>query len=252
MDSTVRMRRSLVRYRRYGWVASLVLHAALTAGLFAWSFEPWWAAAGDARRARTIQVTMAQAPAADVAPEVRIVGDPAEVTAQMVRQRVEEEVDASAALSRADKLARLDALSQRLNQVADEGSIDALSGVMHSLLGTKPRAVEPAKVAPGGTFDFDTAQFHDILRLPKDGGGFRYVTVLLDAQGRTVQTEVSAQEGEPLYELMQRIKANPLLEQVYRQIVMPLMDQLVASAKQADAGKATLTIPAAAGDTPPR
>ena len=69
--------------------------------------------------------------------------------------------------------------------------------------------------------------------LPKDGGGFRYVTVLLDAQGRTVETEVSQQEGEPVYELMQRIKANPLLEQVYRQIVMPLLDQLVAAAKQA-------------------
>jgi len=246
------MRRSIVRYRRYGWVTSLVLHAALAAGLFAWSFEPWWAAAGDARRERTIQATIAQAPTDDAAPEVRIVGDPADVTAQMVRQRVEEEVDASAALSRADKLARLDALSQRLNQVADEGSINALSGVMHSLLGTKPRAVEPAQVAPGGAFDFDTAQFHDILRFPKDGGGFRYVTVLLDAQGRTLETEVSEQEGEPIYELMQRIKANPLLEQVYRQIVMPLMDQLVASAKQASGGKATRTVPAAAGDTTPR
>jgi hypothetical protein len=181
---------------------------------------------------------MAEAAPADHAadddtPEVRIVNDPAEVTAQMVQERVGEIVEQSTALSTAEKLARLDALSPRLNQVADAGSINSLAGAMHSFLSTKPRAVEPAKEPPRGAFDFDTAQFHDIQRFPKDGGGFRYVTILLDSQGRTIEAEVSEQEGEPIYEVMQRIKANPLLDQVYRQIVMPLMDQLVAAAKQA-------------------
>ena len=63
------------------------------------------------------------------------------------------------------------------------------------------------------------------------------MTVLLDAEGRTLEVEVSEQEGKPIYETMQRIKANPLLEQVYRQIVMPLLDQLMAGVKQAQAAK---------------
>lgn len=228
----------------------MAIHAASALGLFLWSFKPWGLAAWDARHQRVIQVTMAEsAPADDTlhddTPEVRIVSDPEEVTAQMVQKRVEEVVEQSAAMSTADKLARLDTLSQRLNQVADEGSINSLAGAMHSLLGTKPRAVEPAKEKPSGAFDFETAQFHDIQRFPKDGGGFRYVTILLDAQGRTVETEVSQQEGEPVYELMQRIKANPLLEQVYRQIVMPLLDQLVAAAKQAKTAPAASKPPPA-------
>jgi hypothetical protein len=153
----------------------------------------------------------------------------------MVKKRLEEVVDQSAALSHADKLARLDDLSQRLNEVTDEASINSLADAMHSFLGTKPRATKPAKEAPSGEFDFDTAQFHDIQRFPREDGGFRYVTILLDAQGRTFEAEVSGQEGEPIYAAMERIKANPLLEQVYRQIVMPLLDQLVAAARQANA-----------------
>lgn len=243
MKQPAQIRRSIIRCRRCGWGASLLVHAALGAGLLLGSYEPWWLADWAARQQRAIQMTIAEAAPderakGDDSPEVRIVGDPADVTAQMVRKRVEEVASESAALSDAERLARLDALSQRLNQVTDEASINSLAGAMHSFLGTKPRATKPAKEAPSGAFDFDTAQFHDIQRFAKDEGGFRYVTILLDAQGRTFQAEVSEQEGEPIYETMQRIKANPLLEQVYRQIVMPLLDQLVDAHKQSGAARA--------------
>ncbi|MCU0979870.1 MAG: hypothetical protein MUF25_11975 [Pirellulaceae bacterium] len=233
-----RIRRSIVRSGRYGWAISLLVHGALAAGLAAWTFQPWWLANGAAGNARRIQLAMAASEAAEQAtPEVRIVSDPAEVTAELVRNRLEAVVADAESLSEADKLARLDALSERLTQVADEGSIQALSGVMQSFLGTQSRATQPAEEKPPGEFDFETAQFHDIQRTPKEPDGFRYVTVLLDAEGRTLEVEVSEQEGKPIYETMQRIKANPLLDQVYRQIVMPLLDQLTAGVKQAQAGK---------------
>ena len=236
-----RIRRSIVRCRRYGWAISLLVHAALAAGLTAWTFQPWWLANGAAGNARRTQLTMAAGEAEEAAepatPEVRIVSDPAEVTAELVRNRLEAVVADSESLSEADKLARLDELSERLTQVADERSIQALSGVMQSFLGTKLRATQPAQEKPPGEFDFETAQFHDIQRHPREPGGFRYVTVLLDAEGRTIEVEVSEAEGKPVYETMQRIKANPLLEQVYRQIVMPLLDQFMAGVKQARAAK---------------
>jgi hypothetical protein len=241
MTPRPRIRRSIVRCRRCGWAISLLVHAALAAGLAAWTFQPWWLADWAARNDRMIQLTMAAGEAAGAAepttPEVRIVSDPAEVTAELVQNRLAEVVADAESLSEADKLARLDALSERLTQVADEGSIQALSGVMQSFLGTQSRATQPAEEKPPGEFDFETAQFHDIQRTPKEPDGFRYVTVLLDAAGRTLEVEVSEHEGQPIYETMQRIKANPLLEQVYRQIVMPLLDQLMAGMKQAQAGK---------------
>ena len=64
-----------------------------------------------------------------------------------------------------------------------------------------------------------------------------------------MEIEVSEQEGEPIYETMQRIKANPLLEQVYRQIVMPLLDQLMAAVRQAEARQGGASGPAAAPGT---
>ena len=51
-------------------------------------------------------------------------------------------------------------------------------------------------------------------------------SVLLDAAGRTRETELTAAEGEQLYKTWELIKANPLLEKVYRGIVMQLLDKL--------------------------
>jgi hypothetical protein len=230
---------SLVRARRAAWAISLLVHATLAVALTAWTYQPWWLADGTVRTAQAIEATLAADELAeDATPEVRIISDPSEVTADLVRNRLDQVVAEAEALSQADQLARLDALSERLTQVADESSVQALSGVMQSFLSTQPRATRPAKDPPPGEFDFETAQFHDIQRLPKEPDGFRYVTVLLDAAGRTMEVEVSELEGQPIYETMQRIKANPLLEQVYRQIVMPLLDQLTAGVKQAHAAKA--------------
>jgi len=66
---------------------------------------------------------------------------------------------------------------KRLDQVADEGAINALAGVMQSFLGTKPRPPAGAGQTERG-IRFDTAQFHDIQRYPKRPDGFRYVTIL--------------------------------------------------------------------------
>jgi hypothetical protein len=61
-------------------------------------------------------------------------------------------------------------------------------------------------------------------------GTWRYVAVLLDARGRTMEVELNDRDGEVLYALMQRLKANPLLERVYRRIAMPIFDQLLKAA----------------------
>jgi hypothetical protein len=237
MSELVPIRRSILRHRRFGWTVSFLIHATLTASLLAATFEPWWVADRAARDARAIVVSMAAVRAVDelesqAEPEVRIIGDPADVTATMVRDRLEQVVTEAEAMPETDKLAKLDILSERLTHVADEQSLRALSGTMQAFLGTKPRAAQPPQERPGGDFDFDTAQFHDIRRDPKEPAGFRYLAVLLDAEGRTMEVEVGEQEGQPIYETMQRIKANPLLEQVYRHIVLPLLDQMMAGVKQ--------------------
>lgn len=232
-----RPRHSIHRCRRRSWTVSLLVHAALATGLLATTFDPWWARDRAERDARAIVVTMASGQAedetdADRTTETHFIGDPADVTAAMVRERLERTVAESDALPQPNKLDKLDALSERLTQVADPQSLRAMSAAMQSYLGIESRAAQPTPEAPGGQFDFDTAQSHDIRREPKPAGGYRYVATLLDADGRTVEVELAEQEGEPIFETMQRIKANPLLEQIYRHIVMPLLDKMMAGVKQ--------------------
>jgi hypothetical protein len=237
-QTSSRRRHPATRYQTHGWVTSLLFHLGVLVLLLVASFQPWWLEGWHARQARTLEVTLGEGPPAsepDRAVEsVRFVADPSEVTADMVRERLDEVIAETEPMSEEGKFARLDELSNRLSQVSDEASVDAVAGVLQSLLGTQPRAVQPADEPVAGQFDYDTAQFHDIRRVPTDDGGFRYLTVLLDAEGRTIEVEMSQADGETVYLTMQRVKANPLLEQVYRQIVMPLIDQMLAAMRQAE------------------
>ena len=65
----------------------------------------------------------------------------------------------------------------------------------------------------------------------EDAATYRYVAVLLDAEGRQMDQELETEDGEKLYRTFQLIKKNPLLEKVYRQVVMGLLDKLTQPAQ---------------------
>ena len=68
---------------------------------------------------------------------------------------------------------------------------------------------------------------HDITKLTDEQGVVRYVIVMIDAMGVTREVEVDAENGQRLYKTMQLIKSNPLLEKVYRNILMGILDQVL-------------------------
>lgn len=123
----------------------------------------------------------------------------------------------------------------RLEQLATPQSIDEVGAKVRSAMSLPERAVAPAEAPIVGPFDFDTAQFHDVVREPGESGGWRYRSVLVDAAGRTLETELDADEGESAYETMRMIKSSPLGEALYRSLVMPMLDQLIPrSTRQPD------------------
>jgi hypothetical protein len=228
----------VTRFRGVGIATSLVLHGVVIAALLSAAYQPWWYAAYLARSQRVIHVACAPgAPSNDDspedAPEVRIISDPADVTAELVRQRLEDDARELSALSDEEQLDRLEHLSGRLRDVSSEQSVGQMAAAFQQMLGTESRAEQPIADAGDGEFDLDTAQFHDVTRSATPDGRWRYVSVLIDAHGRTLEVEMDAAEGKRVYETMQRIKANPLLGQVYRQIAMPLFDQLLGAMRQA-------------------
>ena len=148
----------------------------------------------------------------------------------IVRRRVDRAIDEAGEVGTEENLKRLDRLSGQLDQVATEQSVAELNDKLKRWLGTKPRATEPAKEPVAGPFDITTAQVHDVRREGEDAATYRYVAVLLDAEGRQMDQELETEDGEKLYRTFQLIKKNPLLEKVYRQVVMGLLDKLTQPA----------------------
>lgn len=238
-------RRKNLRYRWHGTVVSVILHGWLIVGLFILSCIPWWYDAWAAREARAIHVaysTETEKPvdAEEESPPVRIVSDPADVTGEMVWQGIDKAATEAEARSVEENLKRLDQLTGRLTKVSSEASIDAMASAFGALLGTGGPAGSPPDEPLAGEFDHDTAQFHDIVRYPRAGGGWRYVAVLQDGEGLMVRVELSEEEGETAYQAMERIKANPLLNSLYRKMATPVFDQLLAGMREVGKAKRQL------------
>jgi len=144
-----------------------------------------------------------------------------------VQQRMLDEIAAADTLSNEQQQERLAQLGGQLARISSAQSVDAVNAQLGALLGAGSRATQPAAEPVAGEFDYDTAQLHDVKRTENAAGGFEYVAVLLDAAGRTTESALTEAEGEQLYKTFQIIKGNPLLERVYRGVVMSLMDKLV-------------------------
>ncbi|WP_425614291.1 hypothetical protein NA78x_004158 [Anatilimnocola sp. NA78] len=144
-----------------------------------------------------------------------------------VAERVMRSIKEAEQHSSADNLQRLENLTGQLNDVATEESVKEVTAQLSKLLGTSQRATEPSKEPVAGEFDLDTAQLHDVRREMLEDGTFKYTAVLLDSAGRTMDSPMPAEEGESAYKTFELIKSNPLLERVYRGVVMSLLEKML-------------------------
>lgn len=160
---------------------------------------------------------------------------------QLARKRLEEETKRAESLDSEQQFQKLQAASKRLSQLSSDKSVGELSGQLRKVLDLSERATQPAAntdetdTDETDRFDAKSAQLHDVLKEVDDDGNDRFVAVLLDAAGRTSKIPLSEDEGKKLHRLMKLIKSNPLLERVYRELAMPLLDQLLKGAAN-DAG----------------
>ncbi|MFM2095475.1 MAG: hypothetical protein RIS70_2599, partial [Planctomycetota bacterium] len=146
--------------------------------------------------------------------------------AEYVAQQIEQVPRETEAADTEDRLKRLQHVSGQLQQASSAESLKQLSGQLNRWLGTSTRAIAPPTEKPEGPFDYSTAQLHDVLRNETAGGQFEYRSVLIDSAGRTIEIPTGEEEGARLYRIWELIRKNPLLETVYRQVVMGLLDSL--------------------------
>ena len=144
----------------------------------------------------------------------------------LVQRELLDSITAAEGRSDEENLDRLKTLSDQLTATSSAESIDQLASSLQRWLGTEERATRPADEPVEGEFDLQTAQLHDIVR-DDSTGQVRYTAVLLDAAGRTMESPLTEAEGESVYRVMQLMKQNPLLERVYRGVVLSLLDKLL-------------------------
>lgn len=154
---------------------------------------------------------------------------------QIARKRLEVETKRAESLDPEQQFQKLQAASRRLSQLSSDKSVSEMSDQLRKVLDLSERATQPvADTAETDRFDAESAQLHDVLKEVDDDGNDRFVAVLLDAQGRTSKFPLSEDEGKKLHRLMKLIKSNPLLERVYRELAMPLLDQLLKKSPNAE------------------
>ncbi len=223
------------RSTRRAILFSLAVNGLILLGLGVWYFRP-----GESRfqgpdrsqdqSAASLSAKQENRPVQKTEPEIKPL--PGEKAQQTVERVLKEQQSAADTRTVEENRRELANQSDKLAQVSDEESIDQLSRQFQKWLNTSSRQTRPADVPPvtaatvtAENFDANSAQFHDILQLQDNSGRIAYQAVLLDAQGRTLLLDMSPEEGKPLYETMQKIKANPLMDKVYRQIIMPILDK---------------------------
>lgn len=146
----------------------------------------------------------------------------------LVTQEITRITHVAKARSVEENLSRLNDLTQ---QISSEGAVDDISKQLSKVLQTEERADRPAEEPIAGEFEFTTAQLHDVLQKMDEQGNVTYWAVLVDAAGRKFESPMGQSEGETAFRTMNLIKTNPLLERVYRGVVMSMMDQVLKNAR---------------------
>lgn len=209
-----------------GLTISLLFHGVLLAVLVAVPYHYYYGAG----KGSTGSGDLASAPAA---PTPKGVSSPTEITGPKVETKLTEVLTEVDKLSTEDKLDKLEGTAKQLDKVTSEKGVEELAGLFEGWMKTEKRAAAPAKTAPAGPFDFNTAQFHDVTRDKGANGRWQYHSVLIDSAGRTMEVDLDATEGETAYRTFQILKANPLAEKIYRQVTMPILDKLTRAAREA-------------------
>ncbi len=147
---------------------------------------------------------------------------------QLARKQLATETKRADELDPEQQFNKLQTASKRLSQLSSDKSVTEMSDKLRLVFQLPERATHPASNADENErFDPESAQLHDVFKESTDDGHDRYSAVLIDAKGLTSKIPLTPEEGKKLHRMMQLIKSNPLLERVYRELAMPLLDQLM-------------------------
>jgi hypothetical protein len=146
----------------------------------------------------------------------------------IVNKQLRRSISKSSSRSLEENERELTDLGKQLSKLSNEKSVDDISSYLQGMAGTK-RATEARPPTAAKPFDPTTAQFDDVRKVTDESGKTLFVAVLIDANGTVVEMDMDETSGAQMYRTMKLIKSNPLLEQIYRKMVMGIVDQMLST-----------------------
>jgi hypothetical protein len=155
------------------------------------------------------------------------------VPAAQIDASIQSQIDAVQRLSDERKLSELEKNLARLESISTPQSVQRVTSTIAGTLGLQPGPT-PREQPPAGDLDFDTAQLHDVTRVRGEQGQWEYASILVDSQGRTQTVPLTVAEGETAYQTFEQLKRYPMADGIYRQLVMPMIQQMIAASELAE------------------
>ena len=161
-----------------------------------------------------------------------------DVDEQQIERAVQSQIDAVSQIPDEQKRSELDRNLKRLQSMTDEQSVVETSRTIASALGLNAEAYaekNPDQKSDSTTpFETDSAQLEDVVRIKTDDGDWRYESVLIDANGRKLTVPMGKVDGESAYQTFQTMKQYPMAQQIYRGVVMPMLQKMMEAEELAD------------------
>jgi hypothetical protein len=218
-------------------IISVLFHLLLIAALWYWYVPRTRTTSGTGDAAAVAQTDpVEQERAKDPADEPRVVVAPEPdpvVPASQIDASIQSQIDAVQRLPDERKLSELEKNLARLESISTPESVQGVTSTIAGTLGLQPGPT-PAENPPAGELDLDTAQLHDVTRVRGEQGQWEYASVMVDSQGRTQTVPLTAAEGEIAYETFEKLKRYPMADGIYRQLVMPIIQEMIEASELAE------------------
>jgi len=218
--------------RRRAITVSVVFHLVLFIALLCW-YVPRHSNSELTREDKTASNAKSQERRNEAAPQLPpTLGD--DVPASQIEASIESAMQQAEGLSEKRQLSELEKKLRRLNSISSTESVQDTTQKIANTLGLSPGPV-PAVESVEGIFDTTTAQIHEVTRIRDANGDWLYQSVLVDAAGRTENIDLPRAEGEVTYNTFQQLKQFPMADGIYRQLVMPMLQNMLSAMDAAEA-----------------
>ncbi|MEK6236898.1 MAG: hypothetical protein N2C14_19490 [Planctomycetales bacterium] len=224
---------------KVGFVLSALVHVAIIALLVWLPYQYLMMTGGDSKdQKKPTETASAASPGKDSPSDAAAKSNPKEPTKEVIQDKFQEFQEKLDELDEEQKIDQLERSTKALNKLSTPESADEIAQTLEKQLGFEAQPAEPIQPrkqdengrSGASLINMQQSQIHSVSRVRDGQGKWQYVAVLMDSKGNAMDVPIPDDAtGESLYRIFQTIEANPLLGQVYRQSVIPLMNQMLAA-----------------------